>query len=398
MNEIELIPGKLSNDDNTINVEMSKEEIWFLKTFIKNYNPKKIVEIGISAGGNTVNLLKWKNRDSQLFSVDLATQWYKDKTKLSGFMADELNVKDNFKLYLGCDYFEVCEEIGNDIDAIIIDTTHILPGELLTFLAALPQLKNGCVVILHDIHLNMLSIHTNRFSEYGIAAFCTGLLFGSVSSNKKWTLKSNISNIGAFIVDDSTRNNIKDIFHILCTTWNSYPYNLDLKKYLNYIQDNYSLDCHNLFENLLKLQSKYETYKNRCVAKTARIDIINKNKKNNNIKILNSSDDLDIKFPEWYKTDDGQGVIVQTRKKSFDLKFKCHGSGLLTIRLRGPDVRDEFGNWVPSYVNFKTFEVNNKNMLKEDLLVWHNKSYVFEKNVHNGQIIKLHIEWSQFEP
>lgn len=41
MVEIELIPEKLSEDDNTVNVEMTKGEIWFLKHFIKTYHPKK---------------------------------------------------------------------------------------------------------------------------------------------------------------------------------------------------------------------------------------------------------------------------------------------------------------------------------------------------------------------
>lgn len=57
MSEIELMPEKLSEDDNSVNVEMFPEEIWFIKYFIENYNPKKIVEIGVSAGGNSVNLL-----------------------------------------------------------------------------------------------------------------------------------------------------------------------------------------------------------------------------------------------------------------------------------------------------------------------------------------------------
>ena len=43
-----------------------------------------------------------------------------------------------------------------DIDFIIIDTVHFMPGEFLTFLTALPQLKDGCIVVLHDIHLNMV--------------------------------------------------------------------------------------------------------------------------------------------------------------------------------------------------------------------------------------------------
>ena len=264
MSEIELMSEKLSEDDNSVNVEMFPEEIWFIKYFIENYNPKKIVEIGVSAGGNSVNLLKWKNKDAQLFSVDIAQNWYKDETKLSGFMADEVGVKENYKIYRGYDYLDVLEEIGDGIDFIIIDTVHVMPGEFLTFLAALPQLKDGCIVILHDIHLNSLKISLyNLFRPFDIAEYCTGLLYAGVSSNKKFSLKqtNEISNIGAFIVDESTRDNIKDVFRILCCEWYYFPDNLNIQGYFDFIEKHYPIECYNLFKNCFKFQQKYFNHK-----------------------------------------------------------------------------------------------------------------------------------------
>ncbi|MCR5027393.1 MAG: class I SAM-dependent methyltransferase [Methanobrevibacter sp.] len=251
----------ISLQDNTENVLMSIDEIWFLKKLLEDANPKKIVEIGISAGGTTVNLLKWKDKSTELFSIDVATQWHRDPTKLSGFMADEVDVKDNFKLYRGYDYLDVCEEIGGDIDFIIIDTTHVLPGEILTFIAALPYLKDGCVVVLHDIHLNMRYFGTNKFDPYNIGAYCTGILHGGVCSSEKYVLKSDMmSNIGAFVVDKSTRDNIKDVFHLLCTTWYSFPDELNWEGYSNFVAENYSEDCKNLFNSCLEYQSIYFNY------------------------------------------------------------------------------------------------------------------------------------------
>lgn len=276
MSEIELIPEKLTEQDNTINVEMTEDEIWFIKHFIKEYNPKKIVEIGVSAGGNTVNLLHWKDKDAKLFSVDISTQWYRDNTKLSGFMAEEISLDDNWKLYRGYDYLDVYEKIGQDIDFIIIDTVHAMPGEFFSFIAALPHLKDGCIVVLHDIHLNMVGFSENKFGVHNVAAYCTGLLFGGVSSNKKWILKSVMPNIGAFVIDDSTRENIKDIFHILCTSWFYYPFDpnkpfkLNLDGYSTFIKENYSSDCYNLYENCLKLQSKYSDFQSSKLNKFKR--------------------------------------------------------------------------------------------------------------------------------
>ena len=40
MNEIKLIEEDISVHDNTINVEMVNDEIWFLKHLLKMYAPK----------------------------------------------------------------------------------------------------------------------------------------------------------------------------------------------------------------------------------------------------------------------------------------------------------------------------------------------------------------------
>lgn len=393
MNEIELIPEQLAEEDNTENVLMTKGEIWFLKHFIKKYHPKKIVEVGFFAGGNTVNLLKWKDEDAQLFSIDIATHWHKDITKLSGWMADEIKEKKNFKIYRGYDYLDIYEEIGKDIDLIIIDTVHTMPGEFFTFLAALPQLKDGCVVILHDIHLNMISFIIDKYTPYNINAYCTGLLYGGVNSNIKWTVKSDsITNIGAFIIDKSTRNNIKDIFHILTTTWHSYPHELNLKEYSKYIDENYPKDCYNLFNTCLELQSTYFNHISKP-AQNCRIDIVNSNNEDNSVEILDVQDNVNISFPDWLKTNYGQGLMIETELKSFDLTLKCIGNGRLSMILRGPNVRDHLGNHIPSYVNYYSFKVNGNDLTNKNINVWHDAPYFFEKNVENGEIIHISVNW-----
>ena len=392
MSEIELTSHGISPEDNKTNVEMTDDEIWFLKSFIKKYHPKKIVEIGVSAGGNTVNLLKWKDEDAQLFSVDICRQWYRDETKLSGFMADEKKKKKNWKIYRGYDYLDIYDKIGNDIDCIIIDTVHAMPGEFFTFIAALPQLKDGCIVILHDIHSNMDYFSLNKFSNYNIAAYCTGLLFGGVGSNEKYSLKSKyLSNIGAFIVDNNTRNNIKDIFHILCASWYNFPFELDLIKYSEYIHENYPIDCYNLFKSCLKLQLNYFCHNKKNY--NARIDIINSNIADNAIEIVDVSEYTNITFPNWFKSDQGAGVVLQTIENSFDLIIKCINDGTLKIALKGPDFHEN-GERIPVYIDFNNLKVNEEDIIKDTLSVWHDEPYIVEKNVTDGEIIKIHAEWS----
>ncbi|WP_407382077.1 class I SAM-dependent methyltransferase [Methanobrevibacter sp.] len=395
MPEFELIADKISNDDNTTHVEMSNDEIWFLKHFIKTYKPKKIVEIGVASGGNTVNILKWKEKDAKLFSVDISTYWWKDKTKLTGFMASEMGGDENWKLYNGYDYLDVYEEIGNDIDCIIIDTTHVMPGECLTFLATLPQLKDGCIVILHDIHLNMVRYRRQRFEKIDAAQICTGLLFGSVRSNMKWILKTDsVSNIGAFVVDEGTRANIKDLFHTLCTSWHMFPSGINFFEYKRFIEEKYTPECSKLFNTCVKLHADCFNVNIEKTSEIARIDIINRNNENSTVEILNSSESADIDFPDWFKYKDGKGAVLQSKDRLIDVKLKCVGNGKLTVYLRGPDVRSIKGERVPSYVDFTRLNVNNEVILNEKTTVCHDDSYVFEKDVKDGDIIDLHFEWA----
>ena len=82
--------------------------------------------------------------------VDLAEQFYRGAQHKSGYLADEAKkvLKDaHQKTYLGKLAIERMDEIGGDIDVFIIDTMHVLPGEILDFLALLPYLRDGAIVI-----------------------------------------------------------------------------------------------------------------------------------------------------------------------------------------------------------------------------------------------------------
>lgn len=395
MVEIELIPDKLSDDDNRVNVEMTKEEIWFLKHFIKTYHPKKIVEVGIASGGNTVNLLKWKDDDAKLFSVDVSKYMYKDKSKLSGYMAIDLGPNENWKLYGGYDYIDIYNEIGNDIDCIIIDTTHIMPGECLTFLAALPQLKEGCIVVLHDIHFNCMRLGRARYSNIDTAKFSSGILFGSVRSNMKWTLATDsMSNIGAFIIDNTTKDNIKDLFHTLCTSWYKFPFEVDFDKYKQFIADNYTEDCSKLFNACVNLYGDVFGANDYKFSDTARVDIINNNYSKDPIEIVYSSN-VDVEFPSWFEYPEGKGAVLQTKNRSFDVALKCVKDGELKISLRGPDVRIS-GKRVPSCVNYTCVLIDNENAINRPIAACHDDSYILRKKVSDGEIVELHFEWEDY--
>ncbi len=130
---------------------------------------------------------------------------------------------------------------------------------------------------------------------------------------------------------------------------------------------------------------------------TARIDMKNFGNKDNNI-IISQINDLsaDISYPRWFENHEGKGVIIESCFGEIDLELKCVGSGNLKIWFRGVDCLDKNNNRFPIYIDYTTIEIENRKINKHNLLTCHDEPYFYEKEVHDSDIIKIHIEWMPF--
>uniref|UniRef100_UPI004056660C class I SAM-dependent methyltransferase n=1 Tax=Acetatifactor sp. TaxID=1872090 RepID=UPI004056660C len=236
--------------------EMGIEQQAFICGLLKKYKPRKIVEVGVAAGATTaviLNCIKNLELDAELHSIDISKHYYKDKNKETGFLAEEYKGKVSYMfkhiLHIGIlpDYLE---EIGDEIDFIILDTVHELPGEVLDFLVCLPTLKNGAVVVMHDVALNH---HRFTFDSYA-----TRVLWSSVVGEKIECDEDAI--IGAFLVNEDTRKYIWNVFSALLITWTYFPMELD--KYRLYISKNYDSDLLKLYDTAVSTNK--DTLMRRC--------------------------------------------------------------------------------------------------------------------------------------
>lgn len=150
-------------------------------------------------------------------------------------------------------------------------------------------------------------------------------------------------------------------------------------------------------EILLKNIKKSEIADSLKIYTRARIDVKNYGSKDNKIKLVEESLPLSsISFPEWFKSDEGEGVVIESEKGVVDFKFECINDGFLKIFLRGQDIRDKNLIRFPVYIDFINLKINNELIFKESKLVWHDKPYIFEKKVKNSEIIDIHVEWLPF--
>ena len=130
---------------------------------------------------------------------------------------------------------------------------------------------------------------------------------------------------------------------------------------------------------------------------TARIDIKNSGKFNNQIEFLSTSDEeSDLSFPDWFKHNDGHGMVIESSKGNLDLKIKCIKDGNLIIRLRGIHARLN-NTIIPIFINYTSLIVNGKDLLDKNVLVSHDNYYDCYFKVYDKDIVFIHIEWLPFK-
>ena len=136
--------------------------------------------------------------------------------------------------------------------------------------------------------------------------------------------------------------------------------------------------------------SKFDKYT------TARIDLINRGGKDNFLEFIDISDgSATLLFPDWLKTDNGSGSVIQTKKNEIKIKLKCINDGNLSICVRGVDYRGSDNKKIPIYILFKKLLINDEVIFDDEKLVWNDEFYIKTIPVVDEEIISLYIEWAQ---
>lgn len=247
--------------------EMTEFQLSYLCGLIKEKVPNKVLEIGVAAGSTSMvilNCLSKVNSNATMYSVDLSEQYYRDNSKCTGYMIEQAKkVITNMcthKLLLGKYAPEFLDEIGKGIDFVIIDTVHVLPGEILDFLAVLPYLTEDAVVVLHDVTLHHENINCSKES------FATKILLDTVVGEKLFLEDSSsyagYPNIGAFKINKDTKKYIWDVFSSLTINWTYIPEEKELDIYKKWYEKFYEKKYIELFERAVMLnQDSFERRK-----------------------------------------------------------------------------------------------------------------------------------------
>lgn len=229
--------NKLTKEDVKFS-EMAEVERRFVHGLIRYTKPQRILEIGVAEGGGTIVLLNAIEDmpDTTVTSLDIATDFYFDKTKKTGFSCmDKHGDHKQWNLKTGKDPAEVIESLASEekFDFVVLDTMHIHPIESLNFLSILPFLSENCVLVLHDIGLYAMnrgdvSEGDSIFRYFPKEPFATKLLFDTLVGDKIKIPPQEYGdiiypNIGACQLNSDTRKYIGNVFSMLEFPWGYYP-------------------------------------------------------------------------------------------------------------------------------------------------------------------------------
>lgn len=223
-------------------VEMSPWQIAFLSGLIKKFKPKKVLEVGVSAGGGAVallNALKSLDNESELYSVDVSEYWYKDKSKKVGWVAKlhESNYA-NWHLSGGKYLPEVITKYNVKFDLCILDSVHSCPGEILDYLVALPYMNMGGIFVFHDTTLYLSQSASNCYATRVLSDCIVGNKFCCLD-----TTINNLPNIEAVQITEDTIKYSANVIQSLAMKWAYTISDHEFHLYSNFYKEYYGEDA-----------------------------------------------------------------------------------------------------------------------------------------------------------
>ena len=125
----------------------------------------------------------------------------------------------------------------------------------------------------------------------------------------------------------------------------------------------------------------------------ARVDLKNFGSESNSVIVEDVNCDIQTDYPNWWKGNDGKGLVVRCTSGDLKLKVKCINNGLLKLYLRSSDIRDDNRQRIPIYLKYTEFAVNGENILEKPIFAHHDNPINYKKEVNDSEIIDISVKW-----
>ncbi len=146
------------------------------------------------------------------------------------------------------------------------------------------------------------------------------------------------------------------------------------------------------YENKINLEEYKENMTwLKDVWNLTRVDIKNMGQESNKVKLLNN-ENLYVSYPGWFHDDHGEGCVIEYENRDIDINFECANDGNIELIIRGKDFRNLDNIRKPVYMNYTKLTINDRVIYNHDNLIWHNDSYIFNKECFDKENINIKLE------
>ncbi len=103
-----------------------------------------------------------------------------------------------------------------------------------------------------------------------------------------------------------------------------------------------------------------------------------------------------LSTPSWFnQRPEGRGYLLQSEAGQLQLQLRCIGAGLMRIELKALDLRTAADPTVrvPYWLDYTRLEVNGKVIFDQIQCAWHDRPYLFEQPVTDGEELSIIVQW-----
>lgn len=132
------------------------EELFFLQSVIRNYKPKRILEIGTASGLTTGFLARFleETGGTDVTSIDTDNSFFGDRSRNVGYLAREIYDGSAVSIDIHPKKSALdLADLHGPWDMVFVDASHNHPSPTLDTLAVAPHLAGAKIVVHHDLQL-----------------------------------------------------------------------------------------------------------------------------------------------------------------------------------------------------------------------------------------------------
>ena len=252
---------------------LTNEEAFIINGIIRKHKPKNCLEIGVGKGGISILILNAIKdiKNSLLVSIDLHHHVQDDPSKIIGYKVEKYFpevAKNRWKLLLGDMPFRFLQKLNLKFNLVIIDTSHIMPGEVLNIIEIMPFLEDNAIIIFPNLisHMkkayNIYNFNYTEIDKYIIKRAPTSILLMSTLVGKKKIIYNKnriMGNLGYIFLEKNQEKYYENYFLLLMCIWENCLTDEEIFQMRLFIEKYYKKEKYiNIFENAILYNKEYQ--------------------------------------------------------------------------------------------------------------------------------------------